>query len=229
MNVISRLIAVILLASALVGVAVPTAWAECYPFPESATDQLDVGYAFIATVTESSGDVDPPDGDYAPFNWHVELRIDRSYLGKLPKTIVYNGWDVGCHELRADQLKTGDIIFILLEQFHPEFTPRDPFDGDVVLWKRAAGRWQFEPDLLAYSADTKVYTREVRDASTTAAILRVLASVTLPQTDALAPTKPPLRADDFVPALVFIGGFVLMLGYLGRRAAKPKSRVIERR
>jgi hypothetical protein len=230
-----RLLAALGLAVATLGFCASTASAECFPFPESATAQLDVGYAFIATVTESSRDVDPPetnppDGPYAPFDWHIEFAVDRTYLGKVPTKIVYNGWDVGCHELRADHLTTGDKVFILAEAFHPEFRPRDPFDGDVVVWKATASGWRFDPDVLMYGSNTKVYTKAVRDASTSAEILRIVAAHSLAQTDTIAPQTVGPTAIDLAPVLVFVGSFVLALLYLTKRdVGAANARDIRRR
>jgi hypothetical protein len=212
-----RLIAATLVAMAALAIVTPTTFAECSPGPDTATERLDVGYAFVATITESSRDVDPPVVDNSAFNWHVELVVDRTYYGKLPATIVYNGWDAGCHELRADQLKTGDRVFMLAEGFHSEYLPRDPFGGDVSLWRSTGNGWQFDPDVLMYGWDPMVYTRQVQDASTTSAILRVVASVTQPETDTARPGITASAHPEPLPIAVFLAGFLLMLAYMARR------------
>jgi hypothetical protein len=213
-----RLIAATFVALALLGPTVPSVLAECAPFPNTATSHLDVRYAFVATVTESSRDVDPPVPGNSAFDWHLELAVNRTYLGSLPSTIVYDGWDAGCHAFRADQLVTGDRIFILVEAFHPEYAPTDPFDGDVAVYRSTPDGWQFDPELLMYGADPKVYTQTVIRASTTAAILRVVTSATLPQTDAAPTTTRSGAGTEVLPIAVFLVTLPLLVLHLQRRA-----------
>jgi hypothetical protein len=74
------------------GLAPTPALAECMDWPPLADQRLEVTYAFTATVTAASNRVDPADVNSAAFDWHVELRIDRVYRGRLPGRLTYNGW-----------------------------------------------------------------------------------------------------------------------------------------
>ena len=48
-----RMAAGTVLATLMLAVTVPEAAAECFPFPETASSRLNVGYAFIATGRRS--------------------------------------------------------------------------------------------------------------------------------------------------------------------------------
>lgn len=159
----------------------PTASAECMSWSIRSSERPAVGYAFIATVTEASADVDPVT-DMADYDWHIELAVERVYRGTVPDSFSYNGWDVGCHFLRGDHLRTGDRLFIATESIAQWGVPSDPFDGDVLVWVRDGGRWQLHTTALDYGTDRDFYPRAARIATTTADIVAIVSSARLPDT-----------------------------------------------
>jgi hypothetical protein len=211
------LFAAVAFASLLYAIVVPTAFAECMNWPIRATERLDAGHAFIATVTEASRDVDPPKPDNSDFDWHVELTVERTYRGDVPDRIVYNGWDVGCHELRGDGLRTGDRIFVAAEGLHMEYLPVDPFEGHVIVWRQTGDGWALDEDALSYGSDAEFYPEAARSATTTADILRLISDPPAPDTSISSAPKGP---DDDPPvpalALVFLAGIVVALAHLSR-------------
>lgn len=199
----------------------PTVSAECFGFPVRAGERLDAGYAFTATVTDASANVDPPKPDNAAFDWHVELEVEQRYRGDVPDQLVYNGWDVGCHELVGNHLQTGDRIFILSQDLHLDWNPGDPFDGDVVVWKWTGDGWAFYSKVMDYGSDRQFYPAAVRRATTTAAILKLVAEAA-PNTDAAQvgiATGPERDAPAglTILALAFTAGFVLAWRRASRR------------
>ena len=211
-----RLSSSVALAALLLTMVTSTARAECMTWPVRVTERLDVGYAFTATVTEASRDVDPPKPDNADFDWHVELAVERAYLGRVPDRLVFNGWDVGCHFLRGDGLRTGDRIFVANERLDLTWLPTDPFFGDVVVWKGTDDGWDFYADALDYGSDEAYYPKAARTATTTAEILRLVSAASVPDTSMLI--APEERGNAVIPALalVFMAGFGLALRYVAR-------------
>jgi hypothetical protein len=175
------LAAMVLAAVTTIGLT-STASAECLDYPIAAGDHLDVGYAFVATVTEASDAVDPPQADSAPYDWHVELAVERTYRGYVPDQLTFNGWDVGCHNLRGEHLRAGDRIFIATERLELRSSRVDPFWGDVVAWKDAGGGWAFYTSALDHAYDKAFYPRAARSATTTADILALIRSDPAPDT-----------------------------------------------
>lgn len=210
-----RSLVALALACLTLATVVPTTSGECSGWPIRAAERLDVGYAFAATVTEVSDDVDPTP-DMANFDWHVELAIDRTYLGQVPDSIAWNGWDNGCHELRGGLLQTGDKILVATEDLNLAYLPGDPFDGDVIVWRSAGASWLFYADAMLYASDEAFYPHAARTATTTADVLRLITTAGMPGTSTLA------RPDDWhqgpLPAiaLIFLAGFVLAVARLSR-------------
>lgn len=64
-----RLVAAVALATLLAGMLSPVALAECMSWPIKATERPQFGYAFTATVTEASSDVDHPTTYEANYTW----------------------------------------------------------------------------------------------------------------------------------------------------------------
>jgi hypothetical protein len=209
------------LAVLLLSAGTPVALAECMSWPIKATEQPRFGYAFSATVLEASEDVDQPTTYDADYTWHVELAIDRTYRGQMPKRLAFNGWDVGCHSLRGDHLRTGDRIFVATSAFKPNAHLMDPFsvmNGDLIAWKRVAGRWAFYEEALDYGSDKDFYPRAARNATTTADILRIISAAGLPDTStAMTSSVDGERHDAPVLALVFAAGFLIALEKFRRR------------
>lgn len=215
--------AALLVAGSLLVALAPTVSAECMSWPIRSSERPDIGYAFIATVTEASADVDPAP-DMADYDWHIELAVERTYRGDVPATFSYNGWDVGCHFLRGDHLRTGDRLFIATERIARWGVPSDPFDGDVLVWIRDDGRWKLHTKALDYGADRDFYPRAARIARTTADVVRIVSAARLPDTATTTADsdgdRPPLTS---WPALVaaFLGAAFVM----SRRLARPRPAV----
>lgn len=182
------LAAALLLAGPLLVTLTPPASAECMTWPIRSTERPAVGYAFIATVTEASADVDPAP-NMAAYDWHIEMSVERVYRGNVPETFSYNGWEVGCHFLRGDHLRPGDRLFIATERIGQWTVPSDPFDGDVLVWIRDDGRWKLHTKALDYGSDRGFYPRVARDARTTADIVAIVASARLPDTSTVTTSR----------------------------------------
>jgi hypothetical protein len=190
-----------------------TASAECLNYPIAAGDHLNVGYAFVATVTEVSDAVDPPQADSAPYDWHVELDVERTYRGHVPDRLTFNGWDVGCHNLRGDHLRAGDRIFIATERLDLRPSRVDPFWGDVVAWKGTRGAWAFYATALDHAYDKAFYPAAARSATTTADILALIHSDPAPDTSTEASAAEPSK-----PTPLLALGLALVVGlFLGWR------------
>lgn len=217
--------AALLFAGSFLLILAPTASAECMSWPIGSSERPDIGYAFIATVTESSADVDPAP-NMADYDWHIEMTVERTYRGDVPETFTYNGWDVGCHFLRGDHLRTGDRLFIATERIAQWGVPSDPFDGDVLVWIRDDGRWKLHTKALDYGTDLAFYPRAARVARTTADIVAIVSSARLPDTatviKAAGDDRPPPAS---WPTLVaaFLGAAFAMSRHLSRR--RPRGGV----
>ncbi|MGK2850062.1 MAG: hypothetical protein ACSLFN_04025 [Candidatus Limnocylindrales bacterium] len=213
----------LLLAGSLFVILAPTASAECMSWPIRSSDRPDIGYAFIATVTEASADVDPAP-DMADYDWHIEMAVERTYRGQPPETLSYNGWDVGCHFLRGDHLRTGDRLFIATERIADWGVPSDPFDGDVLVWIRDDGRWMLHAKALDWGTDRDFYPRVARAARTTADIVAIVSSARLPDTATVATAasdddRPP-PASWLTMIATFLGAaFVMSRRVVGTRPA----------
>lgn len=215
-----RILAALAAVGLVLTVAVPSASAECFGGPGGpigANERLDVGAAFAATVTEASRDVDPAVPGMSAFNWHVELKINRTYIGHVPASIVYDGWDAGCHVLRGDELHTGDRIIVAVEHLSLGDLPRDPFDGDVIVWKATFGAWTFDEAALLWAFDPAYYPKAARNATTTEEILRVISNGRMPDTATLPPPDAPRQ--DRTPTIALLIVAILMLS-MARRSRR---------
>ena len=213
-----------LIAAWLLMALAPIASAECLSWPLLSSERPAVGYAFIATVTEASGEVDPVT-DMADYDWHIELAVERVYRGTVPATFSYNGWDVGCHFLRGDHLRTGDRLFIATERIAQWGHPSDPFDGDVLVWIRDGGQWRLHTRALDYGTDRDFYPRAARIARTTADIVAIVSSARLPDTSTVTADAAAGGARDGVPLVFWLilpltflsAAFVMSWRLSGRR------------
>jgi hypothetical protein len=209
-----RILVALVATGVLFAVSVPTASAECFGGPGGplrATERPEVGTAFEATVTDASRNVDPGVPEMSAFDWHVELKIDRTYVGHVPDTIVYDGWDAGCHVLRGDGLRTGDRIFVAVENLALEWLPRDPFDGDVIVWKATSGAWTFDQAALLWAFDPAYYPKSARNATTTAAILRLISNSRIPDTATLPPPGAPQQDRTTTIPLLMVALLILLM------------------
>ena len=214
MGTVARALAAAGLALSALPFAATTALAECEALP--ADLRLDVGYAFVATVTEASTEVDEA-VDMAPFDWHVELRVDRVYDGELPDSIAFNGWTNGCFGISGDSLTTGDRLFIASEEFHSEYLPRSPFEGDLVIWRRVNGEWRFDPSAVDEDPANKWGSAALRDATTTPEILRAIQSAP-PDTA----TASFVRDEPRPPLAALVLAFVVAFAATWRRLSRGR-------
>jgi hypothetical protein len=188
MRIAIGLAASVIVASALA----PAALGECPAFNRPPDQTLNVGYAFLATVVEASDDVDPPQRGNTAYMWHVELRVDHVYTGRVPRHLVFNGWDVGCHSIRGDYLRTGDRIFVAIENLGLRALPTEPFSGDTVVWRWADGRWHYARNLVGvpeYPAD-EFLPPAIGRAATTADIVAIIRAAQPPDTSTSQGSKP---------------------------------------
>ena len=188
-----------MLAAAGIATGTSDVLAECPPGPDD--HRLDVGYAFIAKVDEASRDVGPPVDGNAPFDWHVELNVERVYRGDLPDRFAFDGWDAGCSPLRGDQLQAGDRVFILAEDFELA-PPRDPLSGDFLMWRDDGADWSYDAEAIGARVDETWLTARMRTLTRTSEIVRL--ALTPPDTATRPSTGAPLWAPVFV-ALIAIG------------------------
>jgi hypothetical protein len=188
-----------------------SAVAECSNLAIDPIDRVNVGAAFLATVAEASGDVDPnPDAN--PWEWHLELAVEATYYGHVPKSLSFNGYDGGCAEFQGGALQTGDRIIVATEMLPLSYLPGAPFEGHIVVWRKASEGWAFAADALAFGSQPAFYGGPAREATTKAQILRVISDWTMPATSTLD-ERPDPRTSDAVPwtALAFAIGLVLSL------------------
>jgi hypothetical protein len=205
----------------------PVALGECSAFDRPPDRTLNVGYAFMATVVEASGDVDPPRRDNADYTWHVELRIDRVYAGDVPKQLIFNGWSVGCHSIRGNKLNMGDRILVAVEDLNLRHLPGEPVSGDTVVWRRAEGQWHYARKVVGSpeSPADEFLSPAILGARTTSDILAIVDSAAPPDTstddepDLLMSTRSPTNAAMWT-WVVLAGSFVVgLVAFLrGRRA-----------
>jgi hypothetical protein len=207
---VRSLTAALVLAAGTLAWAVPAVLAECPPRDGPADRHLDVGYAFTATVTELSSQVDPPREGNADFDWHVVLDVDRTYRGEVPAEIVFNGWTAQCwFGVRGDQLHLGERVFVAGQRLRLERFPTDPFSGDLALWTWTGQRWKYARDVLTYDRTTRLDpdSRMVRAASTTTAILALIRSDAPDTSTAMSGDLP----DDAPPIALLVSA--LLIGF----------------
>jgi hypothetical protein len=149
------------------------------------------GYAFRATVTESSDDVGPPPRGGAPFDWHVEMSVDQVYAGDVPETIISEGWEGGCASLRGDQLRVGDRLVIVSRRL-----PTGPEDlrwrGDSLVWHATPHGWRLYRRSFNVSSRFSRLPREARGYLTSTRLAALVARNPgdLPSTD-VGPSPAP--------------------------------------
>lgn len=183
---IVMLVTALVLSSAATVVVGGPASAECsaweHPRPARMSDFA--GFAFRATVTESSRDVGPPPSGNAPFDWHVEMSVDEVYAGDVPAMVVSEGWSAGCAALRGDQLRVGDRVVITTS-----LLPRGPDDlrwrGQSLVWRATPDGWRLYRWAFSGSTRFSSLPTEVKGDLTTAelAALVAVAPDELPPTD----------------------------------------------
>jgi hypothetical protein len=209
------------LASLLPLALAPAVSAECQQ-PFDPNEPWTVGDAFLATVTERSDDVDL-NTDGAPYEWHVGLSIDETYVGNAPKELEFNGWDA-CGEFYGGGVQAGDKIIIAVADLRPRYLPGAPFEGRMVVWRKVAGGWSFYEDALYFGTDPESYPPAARAATTKADILRLIAASAMPSTSTTSTVAGPSQGNPVLPiGLGFALGLALALGRFRER--KPSGHV----
>lgn len=186
--------------------------AECFPQPDPFPQMR---YAFTATVRQFSDEVavDPPKDSY--FDWHLELDVNRTYRGDLPRRLEADGWDVGC-DFTGVEVRAGERVFIAAE----DVDLGDPrlVTGSILIWRDVGGgRWAFYAEALQDGALT--YPIAAVRADTTDEILAVLAGRWPPDTA----TAPRGNAEGGSPALPILAALFVVV-YIFELARRQKAR-----
>lgn len=206
-------------AVALLLVFVTPVLAECWPPPPSRAERIPVAVAFMATVAEVSRTGDPPMADSAPFDWHVELTLEKTYRGRVPDELRLNGWDVGCSFLRPAGLREGDRVFIALDRLNLVENPS--LFGQILIWRREGDAWSFAADALQSGRDRAFWPVAARRATSLSEIVALVERSPLPDT-ATTPQQPDGAGSRVTLALPLILAFLVAFGAvfarLGRRA-----------
>lgn len=224
-----RLAARLSVVTVFVGVAlaaVPSrVFAECSNLIAGEGKNPNFTTAFLATVTIASDDVDAnPDGN--EWDWHAELAVDDVYLGKVPKTLAFNGYQGGCAEFQGGALQAGDTIVIAVEELPLDYLPAAPFEGHSVIWHRTQEGWSFFLDAVAGEVRSGFYSDAAYGADTKANILRFITSHSMPSTDA-AHLEDPAAPPNPGPIVALATAVALAVGLLRFRG--QRSRDIQRR
>jgi hypothetical protein len=200
--------------------------AECFTGPIKADEQPQVRYAFVAMVTEASDAVDPVE-DMAAYDWHVELNTEQTYLGEVPPSLAYNGWEFGCHEFDGEGLRTGDRIFVATQHLHMQNLPGDPFGGDVLVWRWDGHGWTFYAGVMNGAEFDANYPKAARAATTTREIVAIVAAGALPATSVEDTTDPETDQPPTSPLLVL--SFVVLVATLFALRRTGRTSDIQRR
>jgi hypothetical protein len=214
-----------LFAWLLVPLVTSSVSAECANLAIDPIDHVRVGVAFLATVTEVSDDVaSKPDGG-SPWDVHVEMSVEEVFRGQVPGSLAFNAYELGCGEFQTDRLEVGNRIIIAAEDVPLSYLPGAPFEGHIVVWKKADAGWAFFEEVLAFGSNPDFYAGAAREARTREDILRVISLWSLPETSTESDVPVPSPSD---PALV--GAIAIALGLLvAWRRFGPSSRDIARR
>jgi hypothetical protein len=214
-----------LLALAATASAVPVVSAECFmgPTPDIRQYRGPGGFVFTGRVASIS---DRPTrsaaGDSVPFEWEVALDIVHVYRGRVDDPLVIDSWYSGCSSLNVSGLRPGEEVLVAYGgKFYPD-PPTDPeLWGPLLIWQRDGLAWRFHQAALSHRASN--FPPEARRATTTEAILRLVAPGAAPDTatsgkEETVPPQPlaPLLA---LGALSTIG-LALALG----RRDRPEQR-----
>ncbi len=204
-------------AVALLLFAITPVRAECWPPPPSRDDRIPVKVAFIATVAEVSRTVDPPMADSAPFDWHVELTVEKTYRGRVRDELRLNGWDVGCSFLRPAGLREGDRVFIALDRL--DLVENPSLFGQILIWRREGVAWSFAAEALQSGRDRAFWPAAARRATALSEIVALVERSPVPDT-ATTPQQPDSGGPQ--PAIALVLSFVVTFGAvfarLGARA-----------
>lgn len=212
----------ILCATALAPIAV----AECSLYNRPVDTTLNVGFAFTATVVDASSAADPQPRDVSPYDWHVELRVDRTYVGNVPKRLLFNGWNGNsCSTIRGNRLTTGDRIVVAVEDIRLRRLPTQPMGGDTVVWRWENNSWRYAGNVVGnedYPID-EFLSPTIRQAATTADIVRIVRWADPPDTATLEGTDTRREGSGRPPWTVLatagLLGLLASLRLLSRRPA----------
>lgn len=202
-----------LLAAIAVSAGAPgVANAECIPVPARPADVV-LAVAFVAEVTEVSDEVDASDS--APFDWHVELAVEREFGRSVPSTVVINGWEAGCTWLRPAGLHVGDAVFFATDRLRePELW------GPLVIWRAEAGGWAFADDALWPSGESDYWSAPMREADT---LTEILAVVGAPPDTSTGPPRGPEERDIGLPMLALAASGAAFLLVMRRRHSRRST------
>jgi hypothetical protein len=193
----------------------PIANAECSAYSGARDRHLDADHAFIAIVVDVSA-------AEAPRDWHLELRTKRVIRGTVPATLAYDGWDVGCHEIGGNRLQVGDRLFIGVEHLRMGRLPDDPFFGDIVVWQRVEGRWQYADDVIGWTDNRdRFVTAAMRRPATTSEVVAFVGGIALPDTSTAGP--PPMVLGAGAAPWMLVGAFAVALAGTPRRRQRAAA------
>jgi hypothetical protein len=190
--------------------------AECATDGIAPTMDDFVGHAFTATVLDISDRVDPPIPGASPFDWRVVFAVTHVYRGSPPARIVANGWDAGCDDIPQAALTVGGEVFMSTDRFGPADDPR--FFGRLLLWQRVGNGWKFYD---AAVGDVEGPPAVAADATTTDAILRLVAPDALPETATQLPARA-ITNDTWLVALILVTIFGLVGCHAAERLRAPR-------
>lgn len=215
-------------AIALLAVLAAPAVAECWPPPPSREGVVPVKFAFVATVAEVSHVVDPPRADSAPFDWHVELAVEKTYRGRVPDKLRLSGWDEGCSYLRPAGLREGDQVFVVLDRL--DLVENPSLFGQILVWRREADAWSFANEALQSGDDPAVWPSAARRATSLSEILALVREQSAPDT-ATGPQRPQSGGlpGTLALALVLVVAFGAAFGSLRFRSPAAAGRPAPKR
>jgi hypothetical protein len=212
----------VLLALAATASVVPVVSAECFmgPTPDIRQYRGQRGFVFTGRVASiSNRPTRSAAGDSVPFEWEAVLDIVHVYRGRVDEPLVIDSWYSGCSSLNVRGLRPGEEILVA---YGGKFFPDPPTDpelwGPLLIWQRDGTAWRFHQAALSHRASN--FPPEARRATTTEAILRLVAPGATPDTATSGPGKtvPPQPP---APLIAFGALSTLGLAFALRRRTAP--------
>jgi hypothetical protein len=225
MRLASRLSVVTVFVGVALAAIPSSVLAECSNLISGLGKDLSFTTAFHANVAVASDEVDP-NANGSEWDWHVELAVDDVYLGMVPKTLVFNGYEGGCAEFQGGALRAGDSIIIAVEELPLDYLPAAPFERHSVIWHRTQEGWSFFLDAVAGEVRSGFYPDAAYGADTKADILRFITSHSMPSTDAEHLEHPAAQPNPG-PLVALAATIALAVG-LRRFRGEPSSGIRQR-